>query len=109
MCPQWALDVSLSWSSGRVSEASLVKERMLKLSEELLRLDETWVQERIDSMSAFAARLKNWNLVSLDHLEARKPVYSCLAMVGSRTLEEYDNDNEETNGMKSQVALYSFF
>ena len=50
------LDVSLSWS-GRVSEASLVRERMLKLSKELLRLDETWVQGRITSMSAFAARI----------------------------------------------------
>lgn len=42
---------------GQVPAASLVKERMLNLSKELLRLDETWVQGRITSMSAFDIRL----------------------------------------------------
>lgn len=42
---------------GRVADAKLVRERLQKISTELLRLDEGWMNMRIQSMSAFDIRL----------------------------------------------------
>lgn len=42
---------------GKVSDARLVRERLQKISAELLRLDESWMNMKIGSMSAFDIRL----------------------------------------------------